>query len=102
MTGSVKKLSISVPQDVADTLSGQPNASAYVTEAVRDRMRLDGLRAELAEAGIQVTEQGLADARARRAAVDAQWPAERYDAVRERVRQHLRDDGAAGRQAPAA
>lgn len=102
MTGSVKKLSISVPQDVADTLSAQPNASAYVTEAVRDRMRLDGLRAELAQAGIQVTEQGLADARARRAALDAQWPAERYDALRERVRRHLRDDDAAGRQAPAA
>jgi hypothetical protein len=102
MTGSVKKLSISVPQDVADILAEQPNASAYVTEVVRDRTRLDALRAELAHAGVHVTEQGLADARARRAAVDAQWPAERYETVRKQVRQHLRDDEFTGQQAPPA
>jgi hypothetical protein len=100
--GWVKKLSISVPQDVAETLADQANVSAYITEAVRDRMRLDALRAELAHAGIQITEPGLAAARARRATVDTQWPAERYDVVRDRVRQHLRDDESAGQQAPAA
>ncbi|MFY1696788.1 hypothetical protein O7623_21450 [Solwaraspora sp. WMMD791] len=98
----MKKLSISVPQDVADTLAEQPNASAYVTEAVRGRMRLDALRAELAESGIEVTEAGLAAARARRATVDMQWPAERYDVVRDRVRQHLRDEESPAGQAPAA
>ncbi|MDG4768574.1 hypothetical protein O7632_31450 [Solwaraspora sp. WMMD406] len=87
---------------MADTLAEQPNASAYITEAVRDRMRMDALRAELAHAGIQVTEPGLAAARARRATVEAQWPAERYDLVRDRVRQHLRDEESTGSPAPAA
>lgn len=92
MTGPVRKLSISVPPDVAAALDAAPNASAYVTAAVRDRQRLDAVRAELAHAGIQVTEQGLTDARARRAAVDAEWPPERYDEVRDRVRQRLRSE----------
>lgn len=92
MTAQVRKLSISVPPDVADRLEREPNASAYVTRAVRDRMRLDALDAELAHAGIPVTEQGVAHARARRAAVEAEWSGPRRESVRERVRQHLRDE----------
>ncbi|WP_091661759.1 hypothetical protein [Micromonospora auratinigra] len=99
MTAQVRKLSISVPPDVAARLEQEPNASAYVTQAVRDRMRLDALDAELAHAGIPITGQGVAEARARRAAVEAEWSAERRQALRDRVRQHLRDDaGGAARQ----
>ncbi|TDB80162.1 hypothetical protein [Micromonospora sp. KC721] len=98
MTAQVRKLSISVPPDVAEQLEREPNASAYITQAVRDRMRLDALAAELAHQGIQVTEQGVAEVRARRAAVEAEWPAERRQAVRDRVRQHLLDEANGSRQ----
>lgn len=104
MTTPVRKLSISVPPDVADHLEQEPNVSAYVTQAVRDRMRLDALDTELAHAGIPITDQGVAAARARRAAVEAEWPADRRQAARDRVRQHLHDDatGTTGSQQPAA
>ncbi|TDB69395.1 hypothetical protein [Micromonospora sp. KC721] len=98
MTAQVRKLSISVPPDVAEQLEREPNASAYITQAVRDRMRLDALAAELAHQGISITEQGVAEARARRAAVEAEWPAERRQAVRDRVRQHLLDEANGSRQ----
>jgi hypothetical protein len=102
MTHSVRKLSISVPPDVAERLEQEPNASAYIVQAVRDRMRLDALDAELAHAGIQITEQGVAQARARRASVEADWPAERRQAVRDRVRQHMLDETTDAPQQPAA
>ncbi|TYB99412.1 hypothetical protein FXF53_15710 [Micromonospora sp. WP24] len=102
MTKPVRKLSISVPPDVAERLEQEPNASAYVTQAVRDRMRLDAMDAELAHTGIEITEQGVAEARARRAAVEAEWPAERRQSVRDRVRQHLLDEADSTRQQPAA
>jgi hypothetical protein len=102
MTGPVRKMSISVPPDVADHLDGlgRGNASAYVTQAVRDRMRLDELDAELAHQGITCTEAGLAAAGARRRQVEAEWPRERREALRARVRQHVQDD--TGSQASAA
>ncbi|WP_047891197.1 hypothetical protein [Micromonospora sp. RV43] len=102
MTRPVRKLSISVPPDVAERLEQEPNASAYITQAVRDRMRLDALDAELAHAGIQITEQGVAAARARRAAVEAEWPTERRQAVRERIRQHMQEEIASALDQPAA
>ncbi|MGC5020191.1 hypothetical protein [Micromonospora sp. DT47] len=103
MTGSVRKLSISVPPDVAERLEREPNASAYLVDAARALMRREALAAELAHQGIQVTDEGVARARATRAAVDAAWPSERYEAVRDRVRRAVRDDDVAGTaQAPAA
>ncbi|MET7950333.1 hypothetical protein [Micromonospora sp. NPDC005324] len=87
----MRKLSISVPADVAERLERESNDSAYITQAVRDRMRLDALDAELAHQGIPITEQGVAEARARRAAVEADWSPERRSALRERVRQHTLD-----------
>ncbi|GGM18659.1 hypothetical protein [Micromonospora yangpuensis] len=98
MTAQVRKLSISVPSDVAERLEAEPNASAYITQAVRDRMRLDALDAEMAHAGIQITEQGVAEARARRAAVEAEWTTQRRQAVRDRVRQHLLDEASGSHQ----
>ncbi|MEK8105187.1 hypothetical protein NKG94_08340 [Micromonospora sp. M12] len=63
----------------------------HITQAVRDRMRLDALDAELAHQGIPITEQGVAEARARRAAVEADWSPERRSALRERARLHTLD-----------
>ncbi|MCW3843439.1 hypothetical protein ONA70_25360 [Micromonospora yasonensis] len=96
MTRPVRKLSISVPPDVAERLEQEPNASAYLVHAARALMRREALDAELAHQGITVTEAGVARARAVRAAVDVAWPAERYQAVRERVR-HTVDEDPAGR-----
>ena len=102
MTRPVRKLSISVPPDVAERLEREPNASAYLVHAARVLMRGEALAAELAHQGIPVTEEGVARARAARAAVDAAWPSERYQAVRERVRHAIEDDLAGSPPAPAA
>ncbi|MFG2052508.1 hypothetical protein ACGFI9_00635 [Micromonospora sp. NPDC048930] len=96
MTGAVRKLSISVPPDVAERLEREPNASAYLVHAARVLMRREALEAELAHQGIALSEEGAARARAARAAVDAAWPADRYQAVRERVR-HAVDADTTGR-----
>ncbi|MCW3820012.1 hypothetical protein ONA91_36830 [Micromonospora sp. DR5-3] len=92
MTGAVRKLSISVPPDVAERLEREPNASAYLVHAARVLMRREALDAELAHHGITVTDEGVARARAARAAVDVSWPAERYQAVRDRVRGAVDED----------
>ncbi|MET7806214.1 hypothetical protein [Micromonospora chersina] len=98
MTGAVRKLSISVPPDVAERLEREPNASAFLVDAARALMRREALDAELAHQGIPVAEEGVARARAARAAVDVAWSAERYEAVRERVRHATAgDEGHAGR-----
>ncbi|MFC0032025.1 hypothetical protein ACFFMM_21135 [Micromonospora chaiyaphumensis] len=91
MTGAVRKLSISVPPDVAERLEREPNASAFLVHAARALMRREALDAELAHQGVTVTEEGVARARAARAAVDVAWPAERYQAIRERARQAATD-----------
>lgn len=92
MTGAVRKLSISVPPDVAERLEREPNASAFLVDAARALMRREALDAELAHQGIPVAEEGVARARAARAAVDVAWPVERYEAIRERVRHATADD----------
>lgn len=102
MTQPVRKLSISVPPDVAERLDREPNVSAYLVDAARALMRREALAAELAHQGIQVTEEGLARAKAARAAVDAAWPSERYQAVRERVRHALQEETTGAPKAPAA
>jgi hypothetical protein len=102
MTRPVRKLSISVPADVAERLEREPNASAYLVDAARALMRREALAAELAHQGIQVTEEGVARAKAARAAVDAAWPPERYQAVRERVQRAVQDGAGGTSQAPAA
>jgi hypothetical protein len=54
------KLSISVPDDVADWLGEQPNASAAVAAAVRAQMLSARTDEVLRRAGIEVTERGKA------------------------------------------
>ncbi|MFE9917587.1 hypothetical protein ACFYPG_20760 [Micromonospora sp. NPDC005553] len=87
---------------MAERLERESNASAYITQAVRDRMRLDALDAELAHQGIPITEQGVAEARARRAAVEADRSPERRSALRELARQHALGTAAATTEQPAA
>lgn len=103
MTTPVSKKSFSLPPDVAERLEREPNASAYVVDAVRARMRAEDLDAELARRGMTVSAQGRARARAQRAQVEQEWSPGRRDALRERSRRAAREmiDGA-DRQTPAA
>lgn len=52
------KMSVSVPDDVAEYLAGQPNASAAVTDAVRSQMRTARTEQLLRAAGIEITDEG--------------------------------------------
>lgn len=103
VTGPVSKKSFSLPADVAERLEREPNASAYVVDAVRARMRAEDLDAELARRGMTVSAQGRARARAQRAQVEQEWSPGRRQALRERSRRAAREMvGETDRQAPAA
>lgn len=82
----VRKLSISVPEDVAERLEREPNTSAFLVDTVRARMRAEAFRAMLAERGITITPEARARAAARLAHAEAEWPAERFDATRDHAR----------------
>jgi hypothetical protein len=60
-----KRVTVNVPDDVAERLAQEGNVSAFVTEAVRARMRYETSRAMMAAAGFQFTDEGLAAARRR-------------------------------------
>jgi hypothetical protein len=54
-----RKLSISVPDDVAEHLDSVGNASAYITDAIRLRRRSERTRDMMARHGIPVTDEGV-------------------------------------------
>jgi hypothetical protein len=72
-----KRVTVNLPDDVADRLGREPNASAYVTEALRERMEREQTRALLTDHGIPVTREGVAQARQRRLAAGARMTPER-------------------------
>ena len=86
-----KKIAISIPDDVAEKLGAVDNVSAYVTEAVRRRMRGEQIRSELRKVGVDVTEEGVAAWRDRLAKLDAQWTPEERAAAWARVIDHAED-----------
>jgi predicted transcriptional regulator len=53
-----KRVTVNLPDDVAERLSHESNASAYVTEALRDRMEREQTRNLLAEHGFAITDEG--------------------------------------------
>jgi hypothetical protein len=61
-SGVTRKLSISLPDDVAEHLDHVDNASAYIAEAIRQRRKRERTRALLARHGIEVTDEGVAAA----------------------------------------
>jgi len=73
---------IAGPDDVAERLSRESNASAYVTEALRDRMERAQTRSLLAEHGFAVTDEGVARARGRRLAAATMTPERRAELAR--------------------
>ena len=62
MHGMTKKITVSLPDDIAERLSHEDNASAFVAESIRRRMLGETVRRQLREAGINVTEEGIAKA----------------------------------------
>ena len=59
-----RRVTVSLPDDVAEYLDRHPNTSALVTEAIRARMhRQETTRRMLEAAGFRLTEEGRAWAR---------------------------------------
>ena len=54
-----RKLSISLPDDVAEHLDTVDNASAYIADSIRLRRKGEHTREMLARHGIQITEGGV-------------------------------------------
>jgi hypothetical protein len=65
-----RKISISLPDDVAAVLDEVDNASAYVAEAVRQRAARESTRAMMRRHGYEVTDEGVAKWRDRLAALE--------------------------------
>jgi hypothetical protein len=57
-----RKLSISLPDDVAEHLDHVENASAYIAEAIRRQRRSERTREFFAKQGIHITDEGVARA----------------------------------------
>jgi predicted transcriptional regulator len=57
--GMTRRLSISLPDDVAAALDQVDNASAYIAEAIRMRRRREATRDVLADAGYRITDEGV-------------------------------------------
>lgn len=73
-----KRLTVSVPDHVAERLEEESNASAFVTDCIEARMRNEVAARMMAAAGIIVTEEGLERARERmRRAIEKQTPERR-------------------------
>jgi hypothetical protein len=77
-----QRVTVSLPDDVAERLEQEPNASAYVTAALREQMDREEVRSTLAEHGIHVTDDGLSRARTRIDAARAKMTPERYAELR--------------------
>lgn len=57
-----RKLSISLPDDVAAHLDRVENASGYIADAIRLKRRSERTRALFASHGIKITDEGVAAA----------------------------------------
>ena len=65
-----RKLSISLPDDVAEHLDQVDNASAYIAESIRMRRKHERTREMMARHGIPVTDEGVTAAGERLRAVE--------------------------------
>jgi len=54
-----KRITVYLPDDVADRVEESPNASAFITSAVRAAMRREETERALHEAGITVTPEEI-------------------------------------------
>ena len=54
-----RRFSISLPDDVAAVLDRVENASAFIADCIRQRRRRDTVRKVLADAGYEITDEGV-------------------------------------------
>lgn len=78
-----QRVTVSLPDDVAARLEAESNVSAYVAEAVRDRMARERTNALLAAHGFAVTEEGRQRARQRLADARDRMTTQRWEKLRE-------------------
>ncbi|MFY1686581.1 hypothetical protein [Plantactinospora sp. WMMB782] len=78
-------VTVHLPEDVATRLQAEPDADAYVAEAIRQRMAREQGRQMLIDQGFNITDEGVARARARLAEADRKWTPERRRQLRERM-----------------
>ncbi|MFE9919369.1 hypothetical protein ACFYPG_29865 [Micromonospora sp. NPDC005553] len=55
-----KKITISLPDDLAERLTEEPNASAYVAESLRRRVAGERTREILRQVGFEITDEDVA------------------------------------------
>jgi hypothetical protein len=60
-----KKITVSLPDDVAERLEQEKNVSAYVADSIRVTMAAEHTRRVLTELGFDLSEEGMAEARAK-------------------------------------
>jgi hypothetical protein len=60
-----KRVTVNLPDDVAERLNREGDASAFVADAVRARMRSEASRTMMEAAGFRFTDEGLGAARRR-------------------------------------
>jgi predicted transcriptional regulator len=81
-----QRVTISLPDDVAERLSQERNASAYVAEALRDRIEREQTGALLADHGFDVTDAGRSRARDRLSEARRRTSPERFAELRKHLR----------------
>jgi hypothetical protein len=59
------RIAMNVPDDVAERLAQEDNVSAFVTQAVRARIRRELTRSMMEASGLRVTDAGVAAMRRR-------------------------------------
>jgi hypothetical protein len=79
-----QRITVSLPDDLAEYLSREGNVSAYVAVALRERIEREQTRRLLVEHGFPpITDEGIARARRKRLAVAERMTPERYAALRD-------------------
>lgn len=78
-----RRVTVSLPDDVASRLEAEPNASAYVAQAVRDRMARERTAQLLAAHGFPITDEGRERARRRLTEARERMTHARWDRLRE-------------------
>lgn len=65
MQSMTRRFSISLPDDVAEQLDRVENASAYIAETLRHRIRRERVQQMLKDHGYRLTDEGVARMRVR-------------------------------------
>ncbi|GIF70932.1 hypothetical protein [Asanoa siamensis] len=60
-----RKITISVPDDIAERLDREKNVSAFVAGSLRRTIEAERTRKVLSQLGFDLSEEGMAEARAR-------------------------------------